>query len=142
MPLKLDLAKVNSELAVVYQSDTFLQDSLILGAPSLKLKIETSRPQVQLIAYLYEANQEGRCRLITHGPITRHAVAPNKPFKASIELVTTCYEIQEGNHLALVVDTSDLQYKRPTKDDFDVSFHFADSITAALEVPFAEADLP
>ena len=141
MPLKLDLAKVNSELAVVYKSDAFLQDSLMLGAPRLQLKIETSRPQVQLIAYLYEANQEGRCRLITHGPMTRHAVAPNKPFKASIELVTTCYEIQEGNHLALVVDTSDLQYKSPTKDEFEVSFHFADSVTVALEVPFAEADL-
>jgi len=141
MPLKLDLAQINRELAVVYQSDVFSQTALVLGAPRLQLLIETSRPQVQLIAYLYEANQEGRCRLITHGPMTRHTVAPNEPFAVDFELVSTCYEIQEGSHLALVIDTSDLQYKSPTRDEFDVNFHYAGSVTPALEVPFAEAEL-
>jgi predicted acyl esterase len=140
-PLRLDIAKINRKLAVVYQSDTFLQPALILGAPELSLRIESSRPQFQLIAYLYEATAEGRCRLITHGPITRHSVMPNKPLEVNFELVTTCYDVQEGHHLVLVIDTSDLQYKMPTKDEFEVTFHYAGSLQPTLDVPFAEADL-
>jgi putative CocE/NonD family hydrolase len=141
MPLKLDIAKINRKLALVYQSDTFFQPALILGAPELNVHIETSRPQVQLIAYLYEANAEGRCRLITHGPVTRHSVRPNKPFELNFELVTTCHEVQEGHHLILVIDTSDLQYKSPTKDEFEVTFHYDGAIQPTLVVPFVEAEL-
>ena len=141
MPLKLDLAKVNPRLAVVYQSETFSQPALILGVPELHLEIETSRPQVQLIAYLYEGNEEGRCRLITHGPFTRHAIAPNKPLAVRFELVATCYEVQEGHHLILVMDTSDLQYKIPTKDEFEVTFHYGAKTPPRLDLPFAETEL-
>ena len=137
MPLKLDIAKINRKLALVFQSNTFFQPALILGAPELTVRIETSRPQVQLIAYLYEANAEGRCRLITHGPVTRHAVRPNKAFDLEFELVTTCHEVQEGHHLVLVIDTSDLQYKSPTKDEFEVTFHYDGTIQPTLDVPFA-----
>ena len=140
MPLKLDLAKVNPRLAVVYQSETFVQRALLLGAPELHLQIETSRPQVQLIAYLYEGNEEGRCQLITHGPFTRHAVAPNKPMAISFELVTACYEVRAGHHLILVMDTSDLQYKIPTKDDFELTFHHGLNTPPRLDLPFAETD--
>ena len=141
MPLKLDIGKINRKLALVYQSDTFFQPALILGAPELNVRIETSRPQVQLIAYLYEADAEGHCRLITHGPVTRHSVRPNKPFELQFELVTTCYEIQQGHHLVLVIDTSDLQYRIPTKDEFDVTFHYDGSVQPTLDVPFAGEDL-
>ena len=108
----------------------------MLGTAKLHLQIETTRPQVQLIAYLYEANDEGRCRLITHGPVTRHSVKPNKSFNLDFELVTACHEIQEGHHLTLVIDTSDLQYKIPTKDDFDVTFHYDGNVAPTLDVPF------
>jgi predicted acyl esterase len=137
MPLKLDIAKINRKRALVFQSNTFFQPALILGAPELNVRIETTRPQVQLIAYLYEANAEGRCRLITHGPVTRHSVRPNKPFDLKFELVTTCYEVQEGHHLVLVIDTSDLQYKSPTKDDFEVTFHYDGNAQPTFDVPFA-----
>jgi predicted acyl esterase len=141
MPLKLDIAKINRKRALVFQSNTFFQPALILGAPELNVRIETTRPQVQLIAYLYEADAEGRCRLITHGPVTRHSVRPNKPFDLKFELVTTCYEVPEGHHLVLVIDTSDLQYKSPTKDDFEVTFHYDGNAQATLDVPFAQAEL-
>jgi predicted acyl esterase len=137
MPLKLNIAKINRKRALVFQSNTFFQPALILGAPEINVRIETTRPQFQLIAYLYEANVEGRCRLITHGPVTRHAVRPNKPIDLKFELVTTCYEVQEGHHLVLVIDTSDLQYKSPTKDDFEVTFHYDGSVQPTLDVPFA-----
>ena len=74
MPLKLDIAKINRELAVVYRSERFAKTALMLGTARLHLQIETTRPQVQLIAYLYESSDEGRSRLITHGPVTRHSV--------------------------------------------------------------------
>jgi len=136
MPLKLDIAKINRKRAVVYRSERFAQTALMLGTAKLHLQIETTRPQVQLIAYLYEANDEGRCRLITHGPVTRHSVKPNKSFNLDFELVTACHEIQEGHHLTLVIDTSDLQYKIPTKDDFDVTFHYDGNVAPTLDVPF------
>lgn len=137
MPLRLDIEKIKPKRAVVYQSEPFSESSLILGAPKLNLCIETNRPQMQLIAYLYEANKESRCRLITHGAITRHFVKPNKPFELEFELVTTCYEVQTGQHLVLVIDTSDLQYKAPTKDEFDVIFHFNRKTQPALNIPFS-----
>ena len=142
MPLKLDLSRVPENLAVMYESEPFARRLCILGTPQLTLEIESTRPQVQLIAYLYEANQEGRGRLITHGPMTRHLVKPNKVFKVSFELMTTCYELQDGHHLVLAIDTSDLQYQIPTKDDFKVTFHYGDGNEPMLAVPMipAEAD--
>jgi len=140
MPVKLKLSRVPDKLAVLFQSEPLLQTTCILGTPELTLRIQSSRPQVQLIAYLYEATEEGRARLITHGPMTRHLVKPNKAFKVSFELMTTCYEVPQGHRLVLVVDTGDLQYQRPTRDDFEVIFHYDAGDVPLLRVPMVAAE--
>ena len=140
MPLKLNLSRISEKLAVIYQSQPFSRSMCVLGTPELTLTVATTRPQVQLIAYLYEGNAKGRGHLITHGPMTRHLVKPNKPFSVSFELMTSCHEMQAGNHLVLAIDTSDLQYQRPTKDDFKVTFYFGEDRPAMLDVPMIPAD--
>jgi predicted acyl esterase len=142
MPVKLDLSRVPEKVALLFQSEPLLQTMCILGTPALTLRIESSRPQVQLIAYLYEATEEGSARLITHGPMTRHLVTPNKPFKVSFEMITSCYEIPKGHRLALIIDTGDLQYKQPTRDDFEVTFHYDEKGVASLDVPMVAASGP
>lgn len=139
MPLKLDLADVPSRVALLFQSEPLLQASCILGTPELSLRIESSRPQLQLIAYLYEADEEGRARLITHGPLTRHLVTPHKAFKVRFELMTTCYEVPRGHRLALVLDTGDFQYKRPTRDDFELVLHYDGKGQPTLNIPLVAA---
>lgn len=139
MPLKLDLSRVPENVALLFQLKPLRQTMYILRTPELTLRIESSRPQLQLIAYLYEATEEGSARLITHGPMTRHLVIPNKPFKTSFEMITSCYEIPKGHWLALIVDTGDLQYKQPTRDDFDVTFPYDETGAAALDIPMAPA---
>lgn len=128
------------KLAVLYQSEPLLQTQCVPGTPKLTLRIESSRPQVQLVAYLYEATEEGKARLITHGPMTRHLVKPNKPFTVSFELMTTCYEVPRGHRLALVIDTGDLQYQRPTRDDFEVVFHYKAGGLPVFNIPMVQAD--
>ena len=137
MPLKLNLDKIDTEFAVVFESGPLPCSEIILGTPQLSLQISSSRPQVQLIAYLYEGNAGGRGRLITHGPVTRHCVEPGKPFELSFELITTCYEVVKGSRLILIIDTSDLQYQAPTRDDFEVTFHHASANQSRLIIPFA-----
>lgn len=142
MPLKLDLTKIPEKLALVYHSAPLEQAMCILGTATLTLRIETTRPQIQLIAYLYDAPEEGQARLVTHGPMTRHLVQPNEPFEVSFELLTTCYEIDEAHRLVLAIDTSELQYQAPTKDDFKVTFHYAGGSDPLLKVPMIPAAGP
>ena len=40
----------------------------------------------------------------------------------------------------LAIDTSDLQYQRPTKDDFKVTFYFGEDRPAMFDVPMIPAD--
>lgn len=142
MPLKLNLSKIPPRLAVVYETQALTRRWCILGTPQLTLNIETTRPQVQLIAYLYESDAQGRGRLITHGPMTRHLEQPNLAFEVSFEMMTTCYELQEGHHIVLVIDTSDLQYQSPTKDDFTVTFHYGVDRPPRLDIPMIPAGEP
>lgn len=137
MPLKLDMERVNPELAVFFDSEPFPETRLIMGNPQLRMRVGTNRPQLQLIAYLYDCDENGRGRLITHGPITRHCVQPDQPFDICLELVTTCYEVEEGRHLVLVLDTSDLQYQVPTRDEFEVTIYYPGAELPQLKIPFA-----
>jgi putative CocE/NonD family hydrolase len=140
MPLKLNRARIRPKHTLVFESASFQQRMCILGTGQLTLHLECSRPQMQLVAYLYEVDADGHGRLVTHGPMTRHEVQTNTPMEITFELMTTCYEIEAGHHLLLAIDTSDMQYQRPTRDEFKVTFHYGGAHRAELAIPLVHAE--
>lgn len=127
---------LNRLTSCTYLSPRFTRTRRILGAPKLSLWIEPTRPEVQLVAHLYEVNRLGWGRFITHGPITKVDAEPGEVQKLEIELVTTVHQIESGAKLALVIDTYDPQYEPPTWMPYFVRLHYSPSHPSELTVPF------
>jgi len=119
-----------------YLTPRFTKTRRILGAPKLSLWIEPSRPQVQLVAHLYEVNRLGWGRFITHGPVTKLEAGPGTVQQVTIELVTTAHQVEAGAALALVIDTYDPQYMPPTLKRYDVKLHYSPNFPSELTIPF------
>ena len=85
IPLILHSDKLKSSLAMTFQSEPISSKTRIVGIPKLELWIEPSRPQAQLIAYLYDVDQTGKGVFITHGPITLHTATPEQVIKVAFE---------------------------------------------------------
>jgi len=127
---------LNRISSCAYLSPRFTKTRRILGAPKISVWIEPSRPQVQLVAHLYEVNRLGWGRFITHGPVTRLEARPGEVEEVKIELVTTAHQVEAGAALALVIDTYDPQYMPPTLKRYDVKIHYSPEHASELAVPF------
>ncbi len=127
---------INRNTAIVYETESFSTSRLITGIPTLDMWIVPSRPQVQVIAHLYDVNTLGIGTLMTHGPVILYDATPGEPVNISFEYVVTAYDIPAGHRLALVFDTYDVNYGQPADDSFSVEFLYGDAYPSMLTIPY------
>jgi predicted acyl esterase len=77
----------------------------IRGIPRVHLNLAGSPAAGSLVAYLYDLDNLGTARLITHAPVTWTGVG-----EVDVALSAAAYDVPAGHSLTLVVDTVDPLY--------------------------------
>ena len=134
-------ALVSRKKSIVYASETFTRDRLIMGTPHLQLNVTPTTSSYQLIAHLYTVDAYGTGTLITHGPLTilasdYHMPSATAGKKMNIEfnLTTTCATVEKGERIALAIDTEDPNYGKAPDTEYELTFSY--DTKAVLNVPF------
>ncbi len=129
------LPALDRSRALVFESRPLAKPLPVRGAATLDLWLTSSTANPRLVAYLYEVNELGLGRLVTHGAVARE-VPPNQPFPLRLEMQAAARDLQPGNHLALVIDSDDPQYMLPGNGGFALRFLFSPDHRPLLQVPY------
>jgi len=124
--------------SITWESPAFTTVKKIRGGAEAKLRLSLNKKAGQVIIYLYDVDKWGTATFITHGFHTFWNATPGQVMDVTVPIISTAYNIPSGHHLAMVIDSSDPLYAKPTLDPFKVNFHYgvssAEQIT--LKVPF------
>lgn len=131
IPVYRRLNYVNPLNGIKFQSEKLESTFKLRGTPKLSLNILSNSKNFQVMAYLYDINESGFAKLITHG-----AYSGLSNFeKVKMEMVTTAYDIPQNHSIALVLDTKDLLYATKTIIPYRIELIFDPSFQAKLELP-------
>lgn len=115
---------LNTPYSLSYESSELSEEMKIRGIPKIKIHVTPESDEIQLVAYLYEVNQKGVAKLITHGVMTKAFLKPKKEIVLDFELVATAYDIAKGNKLLLAFDTVDPLYLPILGFSHDLNINF------------------
>ncbi len=129
---------LNRAESVAWESPAFSTVKKIRGSSKAKLTLSLSGSKGQVIVYLYDVDKWGKAVFITHGAYTFWDAVPGKTFNVTVPILATAYDLPAGHHLAMVIDSSDIQYGKPTLYPYTVKIHYSSSSANQniLTVPF------
>ena len=81
----------------------------IRGVPKVHLNLTGTAAQGTVVAYLYDLDNLGNAKLVTHAPVTWLGTAGGSR-SVDVALSATAYDVPAGHSLTLVVDTVDPLY--------------------------------
>lgn len=128
-------ALVKRDNGVVYNGPALTSAMKIRGIAKVQLQIRPSQAQAQVLAYLYDVDQFGVAKLITHTARSVHWATPGKLISFPMDMHMMSYNVDKGHHLSLVVDTKDPHYAEASKSTFSVDIVFG-SGASTLTVPY------
>lgn len=131
---------LNRAESVAWESPAYSTVKKIRGASEVKLNLALSGSRGQVVAYLYDVDSWGKAVFITHGVYTFWNAVPGRSFDVTIPLLATAYDIPAGHHLALVIDSSDIMYGKPTLLPYTITINYGSSAASQniLTVPFEQ----
>lgn len=136
LPAAVWLPNLDHHHSMVFESRTLAKPLPLRGTPAVDLWLSSSTSAARLVVYLYEANELGLGRLITHGG-GAVSVIPNQPFPLRVELRPIAYDLQPGKQVVLVIDTEDPRYAFPQRDEnFALRILFSDAHRPMLRMPY------
>ncbi|WP_327011354.1 prolyl oligopeptidase family serine peptidase [Dactylosporangium sp. NBC_01737] len=103
------LPAVDRLRAGVWASDRPSTVQRIRGVPKVHLNLTGTAAQGTVVAYLYDLDNLGNAKLITHAPVTWLGTAGGNR-SVDVALSATAYDVPAGHSLTLVVDTVDPLY--------------------------------
>jgi predicted acyl esterase len=136
LPPAVALSLVNRWNAGVWVGPAVAQTQNLMGMPALQLTVTPTTNQVTLVAYLYDLNASGIGQLITWKPYTISNAAVGVPQTININLEATNWQVNQGDQLALVIDTKDLRYAGVTPLNSDITFSASTAAPSTLSVSF------
>jgi len=141
-PLKVtaNLEELDTTQSVVYLTPPFAEEKTIVGIPRVNLSIIPANPQVQIIAHLLEVDENQLGTVFTHAPMTLWDVVPGEETHVGFDLIFTSAHIPQGHRLALVIDTEDANYGKPTQEPFKFTISYDDS--SYIQIPFVNSIQP
>jgi hypothetical protein len=113
------LPSVSRHDASVWVSDRYPAGARVRGIPQLHLSLTSSRPTGTIVAYLYDVDDAGFGRLVSHAPVTWLAATTT----VDLRMQVTAFDLPAGHRVALVVDTKDPLYFDATVRDSTITFH-------------------
>jgi predicted acyl esterase len=123
--------------AIVYETAPLASSLRLRGVPTLDIWVAPSRPQAQLVAYLYDEDATGTARLITYGVKSLHDATPGQEIRVPIEIAATAYDVPAGHRIAIALDTYDPLYAVPTLSLYDVSVRYSGTKQSVLRLSHA-----
>ncbi|MGL4369727.1 MAG: CocE/NonD family hydrolase C-terminal non-catalytic domain-containing protein, partial [Spirochaetota bacterium] len=129
---------LNRVESIAYESDAFTSVKKIRGGSEAKISISLSQAKGQIVLYLYDVSSSGKAVYITHGVHTFWDAVPGETAELTVPIIATAYDIPAGHHLALVIDSSDPLYAKPSLIPFiaKISYSKTSSKQNTLCVPF------
>jgi predicted acyl esterase len=127
LPPLVWLPSVSRHDAAVWLSDRYQAGLRVRGIPRLHLALTSSRPTGTVVAYLYDVNDAGLGRLVSHAPMTWLAATTG----LDVPMQVTAFDLPAGHRLALVVDTKDPLYLDANVRDSTITFRDG----CALDLP-------
>ncbi len=121
--------------AGVWMGPVYSRERVLAGAPSLRITLTPSQPEVSLFAYLYSVDALGGGQLLSHAPYTVRGATPGVARTVDIALEATAARLPAGRRLVLVVDTTDPRYTAATRAGGTLTFASPASAPARLSVP-------
>jgi predicted alpha/beta hydrolase len=106
LPATVWLPSVNRLAAGVWISPVRPATTAIRGIARLRLTVTPANSRGTLVAYLYDTDDWGGGRLITHAPVSWLAATE----ALDVALPAVAYDVPAGHRLALVIDTADPLY--------------------------------
>jgi predicted acyl esterase len=103
------LPAVDRLRAGVWASDRPGSALKIRGIPRVHLNLTGTAATGTVVAYLYDLDNLGNAKLITHAPVTWLGTATGGR-SLDVSLSATAYDVPAGHSLTLVVDTTDPLY--------------------------------
>lgn len=142
LPSAVWLPNLDHHHSIVFESRTLAKPLPLRGTPAVDLWLSSSTANARLVVYLYEANELGLGRLISHGG-GAVSVIPNQPFPLRIELRPIAYDLQPGKQVVLVIDTADPRYAfREQSGNFALRLLFSEEHRPMLRVPYNRTLVP
>ncbi len=129
-------ALVNRANGVVYNGPKLTSTLKLRGIPKVQLQMRPAQAQAQVITYLYDVDEFGIGKLITHSARSVHWATPGKTISFPMDFHMMSYDVPKGHRLSLVVDTKDPHYAPANKTDFKLDLVFNSSTQATLTIPY------
>lgn len=141
-PVIRHLSSFDRATTIIYEGPVYAEAKKIRGTAHATLRMSLSRSNGQVLMYLYDVNENGYATFITHGfktfydwEFTSTGLSKIRNV-VDIPLVSTAYDVPAGHHLALVIDTGDLNYCRPDGLPFMLALHHGTNGQSSLTVPY------
>lgn len=129
-------ALVNRANGVVYNGPKLGNTLKLRGIPKVQLQMRPAQAQAQVIAYLYDVDEFGIGKLITHSARSVHWATPGKTISFPMDFHMMSYDVPKGHRLSLVIDTKDPHYAAANKTNFKLDLVFNASTRATLTIPY------
>ncbi|MFC7924592.1 alpha/beta fold hydrolase [Streptomyces cinereoruber] len=113
LPPATSLALLRPPLAAVWHSTALTAPWAIRGTPRLALTVTPSAKRGLIVAHLYDVDELGVARLLTHQPHAFDRHTPGRPLNISLAFPATAWTVPAGHRIALVLDTADHRYSDP-----------------------------
>ncbi|VUD68886.1 hypothetical protein TDB9533_04245 [Thalassocella blandensis] len=140
-PVFYPISWINPLHGLTFISEPLENTTKIRGIPTTQVEVSSSSEYLQLIAYLYDVDENGIATLITHAPITKHNMVQNQTRHLNMELVATAYNVEKDHRIALVFDTFDLLYDLPTLLPYEARFHYSQDYQTSLTLPVLNSSI-
>jgi putative CocE/NonD family hydrolase len=118
-PVVHDLKRLDRKFTALYFSEP-LRATKIRSISQLKLALLAPGPAPQVAAYLFAQPPRGKARLITQGAVTVSRSLPGV-VTADLDFQAIAYDLEEGERLALVIDTHDFDFYFPPQQNNDLT---------------------
>lgn len=129
-------ALVTRANGVVYNGPKLGSTLKLRGIPKVQLNMRPAQSQAQVLAYLYDVNEFGIGKLITHSARSVHWATPGQTISFPLDFHMMSYNVPKGHHLSLVIDTKDPHYAPANKTDFRFDLVFGATAPASLTIPY------
>lgn len=107
----------------------------IVGAPAAKLFVIPNRPQMQVVADLYDVSPKGEHTLITRGQFGTRTAEPGQHLTIHLEMRTIGYLVPQDHHLRLDISNYDTTYAFPYFEPFVARLYHDNQYPSSLKLP-------
>ncbi|MCG8669665.1 MAG: CocE/NonD family hydrolase [Pseudomonadales bacterium] len=137
---EIDLNKIDTTLSAEFFGDPLEETLKIRGTIDVNVWLSVEKPRALLVSYLFDINENGEAKLITHGPASLLDAVPGQPVELNFEMAAIAYDVEPGNQLALFFDGGEWLYYSPQEDPFQIELLIGDSYPSSISMPIRIAE--